>query len=68
MNWYLDRHQRAEEFDVLTRLVASINCLRVIPSSDPVRLPALAELIENYVSDLFNLSSGPALGAASNHV
>jgi hypothetical protein len=68
MNWYLDRYQRAEEFDVLTRFVASINCLRVTPSSDPARLPALAELIESHVSGLFNLRSDPALGAASSHV
>jgi hypothetical protein len=68
MNWYLDRHQRAEEFDVLTRLVASINCFRVIPSSDPARLSALAELIESHVSGLFNLRSGPAMGTASSYV
>jgi hypothetical protein len=68
MNWYLDRHQRAEEFEVLTRLVASINCFRVTPSSDPARLSALAELIESHVSGLFNLRSDPAPGAASSHV
>jgi hypothetical protein len=68
MNWYLDRRQRADEFDVLTRLVASINCFQVIPSSDPARLSALAELIEGQVAGLCNLRSGPALGAASTHV
>jgi len=68
MSWYLDRHQRAEEFDVLTRLVASINCFRVIPSSDPARLSTLAERIESHVSGLFKLRSGPALGDASTHV
>jgi len=68
MNWYLDRRQRAEEFDVLTRLVASIPCFTVIPSSDPARLSALAELIESQASRCFNLRAGPVLGTASSHV
>jgi hypothetical protein len=66
MNWYLDRRQRAEEFDVLTRLVASIACFTVIPSNDPTRLSALAALIETHASQCFNLPAG--LGAASSHV
>ena len=66
MNWYLDRRQRTEEFDVLTRLVASIACFTVIPSSEPTRLSALAALIESHASQCFNLPGG--LGATSSHV
>jgi hypothetical protein len=68
MNWYLDRRQRAEEFEVLTRLVASIPCFTVIPSSDPARLSALAGLIESQAWRCFNLRAGPVLGTASSHV
>jgi hypothetical protein len=46
MNWLLDSAQRAAEFDVLTRLVQKVECYRVTPSSDPARLPQLAQLIE----------------------
>jgi hypothetical protein len=68
MNWYLDRRQRAEEFDVLTRLVASTDCFQVIPSSDPARLNTLAKLIEGYALRLFDSRPNPALGTASSHV
>ena len=68
MNWYLDKRQRADEFDVLTRLIASIDCFRVIPSSDPARLGALAELIEGYSLRLFDSRRKPALGTAPSHV
>lgn len=46
MNWLLDRAQRAEEFDMLARLVSAVECYRIIPSTEAARLPALAELIE----------------------
>jgi hypothetical protein len=68
MNWYLDRRQRAEEFDVLSRLVSSIDCFQVIPSNDPLRLPMLAELIENRASRSFDSRPDPALGTPSSHV
>jgi hypothetical protein len=68
MNWYLDRHQRAEEFAVLTRLIASTECFQVIPSSDPTRLGALAGLIESHTLRLLAPRGNGALGAASNHV
>lgn len=67
-NWYLDRHQRAEEFEVLTRLVSSIECCRVIPNSDPERLPALVELVERHVLRLLDSRRSSSLGAASSHV
>jgi hypothetical protein len=68
MNWYLDRHQRADEFEVLTRLVSSIECCRLIPSSDPGRLPALAELIERHILRLLDSPRGSSLGVTSKHV
>jgi hypothetical protein len=46
MNWYLDKRQRAQEFDFLTRVIAQVECFRVTPSSDPGRLQILANLIE----------------------
>jgi len=68
MNWYLDRRQRAEEFDVLTRIIASTECFQVIPSSDPRRLGALAGLIESHTLRLIDPRGNAALGTASNHV
>jgi hypothetical protein len=68
MNWYLDRHQRAGEFDVLTRLISSVECFRVVPSADPARLSALAEMIESQALRVLALDSDTALGAASRNV
>ena len=68
MNWYLDRGQRADEFDSLTRVVSSVECFRLIPSTDPVHLPALAEIIEKQASRLLSLNPGAAQGAASSNV
>ena len=68
MNWYLDRRQRAAEFDSLTRVVSSAECFRLIPSTDPARLPALAEIIEKQTSRLVCLNPGAAQGAASSNV
>ena len=68
MNWYLDRRQRAAEFDSLTRVVSSLECFRLIPSTDPARLPALAEIIEKQTSRLVCLNPGAAQGAASSNV
>jgi len=46
MNWLLDREQRAVEFDALSRLVQQVPVRRIIPHSDPGRIPALCELIQ----------------------
>ena len=45
MNWLLDRKQRAEEFDVLSRLVARVAVRRIVPHQDPARLGALCEVL-----------------------
>jgi hypothetical protein len=68
MNWYLNRRQRAEEFEVLTRLVSSIECCRLTPGSDPARLPALAELVERHVLHLSDSQRSSSNGAAASHV
>ena len=68
MNWYLDARQRADEFDVLTRLVSSVECFRVIPSSDPARLTGLAELIERATMHLLSSSPNTAHGDAPLNV
>jgi hypothetical protein len=52
----------------LSRLVSSIDCRRVIPSSDPARLPALAELVERHVLRMLDSRRRSSLGAASSHV
>jgi hypothetical protein len=67
MNWYLERRQRANEFDVLTRLVSSVDCFRVIASSDPARLPALAALIEDKVMGHPAVNPAPLDGPASGN-
>ena len=66
MNWLLDRAQRAEEFDVLARLVSDVECYRIVPSSEPARLQVLAELIEAQTLRL--LARDHALGAAPSNV
>ncbi|HEY1424872.1 MAG TPA: hypothetical protein VGF20_15575 [Candidatus Acidoferrum sp.] len=68
MNWYLDPRQRADEFDVLTRLVSSVECFRVVPSSDPARLNNLAELIERTIMKVSPMTPAATLGAAPRNV
>ena len=67
MNWYLDRRQRADEFESLARLIVSVECFRLIPSADPARLPALADIIEMQTSRLLSVGLDP-LGTASRNV
>ena len=47
MNVLLNREQRAAEFEMLSRLVNSIPCKRVIPHKDAARIGALCELLES---------------------
>jgi hypothetical protein len=68
MNWYLDRRQRAEEFDVLSRVLSSLECFRLIPNADSSRLPELAELIEEQARHVCATTSSPTLGATSGRV
>jgi hypothetical protein len=64
MNWLLDKTQRAAEFDLLSRLASTVKCLRVVPSADPSRLRALAEMIESHTMSL----EIPVLQTAANVV
>jgi hypothetical protein len=68
MNWLLDKRQRAEEFDILAKLVTGVECFKLIPSADPKRLPALTDLIESQALQLPPLSPYPALNTASGNV
>jgi hypothetical protein len=45
MNWLLDRKQRAAEFDVLGRLVASVPVRRLVSHQDPLRLGTLCDVL-----------------------
>jgi hypothetical protein len=45
MNWVLDRGQRAEEFDLLCRLVQHVPVRRITPHAKPEKLAALCDLI-----------------------
>ena len=45
MNWLLDRKQRAEEFDLLARLVARVPVRRIVPHQDSARLGEMCELL-----------------------
>jgi hypothetical protein len=45
MNWLLDRKQRAEEFDLLARLVARVPVRRIVPHQDAARLGVMCELL-----------------------
>jgi hypothetical protein len=45
MNWLLNRKQRAVEFDLLSRLVTRIPVKRIVPHTNPARIPALCDLI-----------------------
>ena len=47
MNWLLDRQQRADEFNVLGNLVTQVPVSRIVPHSDPKKIPQLCELIES---------------------
>lgn len=44
---YVDRPQRAEEFDTLARLLRAVPARRVTPCEDLARVPALCEAIVN---------------------
>lgn len=47
MNWLLNREQRAEEFNLLGNLVEQVPVRRLVPHSNPKRIPQLCELIES---------------------
>jgi hypothetical protein len=63
MNWLLDRGQRAQEFELLSRLVSQIPVRRIVPHCDPARIGALSELI---VTDAASMPPNPvSIGAAA---
>jgi hypothetical protein len=45
MNWVPDPEQRANEFDVLARLVDAVPVRRIVPHSDPRKIGALCDLL-----------------------
>lgn len=68
VSWFLSSEQRGADFNVLTSLMSSVECFRVIPSADPAHLPALAALIEEQSLRVIGSHPDPVLGAASRNV
>jgi hypothetical protein len=62
MNWLLDRRQRAEEFELLSRLVSHVPVRRIVPHREPARIDALCDLI---LADAARLLAGRTVVAAS---
>jgi len=65
MNWLLDRSQRAEEFELLSRMVSHIPVRRIVPHSDPSRIGTLCELVMADARLL--LSSTASVTVAAGH-
>lgn len=55
MNWLLDRRQRAEEFEMLSRLVSRVPVRRIFPHRDPAQVGAFCDLL---LGDAERLLSG----------
>lgn len=64
MNWVLGREQRAEEFDVLCRLVEQVAVRRIVPHAQPEKLSELCDLI---VQDAGEYLAARAHSSASVH-
>lgn len=62
MNWLLDRGQRAQEFELLSRLISHIPVRRIVPHADPAAIGALCELI---LADSQRLLTGKATISAA---
>jgi hypothetical protein len=45
MNWVLNREQRANEFDILCRLVRRVPVRRIVPHAKPEKIASLCEMI-----------------------
>jgi hypothetical protein len=63
MNWLLDRRQRAQEFELLSRLISRIPARRIVPNSDPSRIGALTELIVADATRLLASHMSPSAAA-----
>ena len=59
MNVLLTREQRAAEFELLSRLVNSVPCKRVIPHKDAERIDALCELLESDIPTIAAQAAPP---------
>jgi hypothetical protein len=55
MNWLLDRSQRAEEFELLSRLISQVPIRRIIPHRDPAQLGSFCDLL---LADAARILSG----------
>ena len=64
MNYLLDGKQRETEFDAIARLVSRTVVRRLIPHSDPAKLPAMCDLL---LEDSVKISSTLGSKLASDH-
>jgi hypothetical protein len=59
MNWVLGRHQRANEFDTLSRLVHQVPVRRIVPHAEPEKIAGLCELILQDAPAVFSSPTNP---------
>jgi hypothetical protein len=63
----MDKQMRAREFEVLTRLLASVPVQRVTPHADPARIPELCERILDDFGDARTRGRGEVVTASPRH-
>lgn len=59
MNQFLTREQRAEEFELLSRLVNRVQCKRLVPHRDAARIGALCEVVERAAQPAVTVKPAP---------
>ena len=59
MNWVLDREQRANEFDLLCRLLQRVPVRRIVPHVKPEKIAGLCELILQDAAAILSSTTAP---------
>jgi hypothetical protein len=65
MNWLLDRGQRAEEFELLSRMVSHVPVRRIVPHADPSRIGELCEVLIADARLLLTSKAGMAVASGN---
>jgi hypothetical protein len=68
MNYVLDKTMRAQEFELVGRIVAKVPVRRVKPHADPSCLPRLCEVIHDDFRRVTSSISPPANNGRDSHV